>query len=81
LSFTQGIRQFHDAKLLAGRTQNDPDFAGANPTVYTKLLLQIKSSSWPAKRECTATPYFFSIAISRAHLREFQNTLTPPRLR
>src|SRR5436309_6964577 len=58
LGFAQGIRQFHDAELFACGSQNNSDFAGANPTVYTKLLLQIKSSSWPAERECAATPYF-----------------------
>jgi hypothetical protein len=45
LSFAQGVAQFHDAKLFAGGPQNDPDFAGANPTVYTNLWLQIRSSS------------------------------------
>ena len=58
LSFAQGVGQLHDAKLFAGGPHNDPDFAGANPTVYTNLWLQIQTSSWPAKRECTAPPYF-----------------------
>jgi len=29
--------------LLAGGSEDDPHFAGANPTVYTNLWLQIKS--------------------------------------
>jgi hypothetical protein len=58
LRFAQGIGKLHDAQLFAGGSQNDPDLAGANPTVYTKLWLQIKSSSWPVKRECTAPPLF-----------------------
>jgi hypothetical protein len=58
LSFAQSVIQFHDAELFARRPQYDPDFASANPTVYTNLWLQIKSSSWPAKRECAAPPYF-----------------------
>jgi len=45
LSSTQGIVQFNDAKLFAGGPYNNPDFAGANPTVYTNLWLQIRSSS------------------------------------
>jgi hypothetical protein len=56
LSFTQGVGQFHDAELFTGGSQNDPDFAGANPTVYTKLRLQIKLISWPVKRECAGSP-------------------------
>lgn len=47
LSFPQGIRQPQYPKLLTGRSQNDPNFAGANSTVYTKLLLQIKLISRP----------------------------------
>src|ERR1043166_2195787 len=35
LSFAQRVRQLHDAELLAGGPENDPHFAGANPTVYT----------------------------------------------
>jgi hypothetical protein len=45
LSFTQGVGQAHDAKLFASGPQNDPDFASANPAVYTNLWLQIKSVS------------------------------------
>ena len=45
LSSTQGVVQFHNAELFAVGSQNDPDFAGANPTVYTNLWLQIRSSS------------------------------------
>jgi hypothetical protein len=29
--------------LFAGGCEDDPDFSGANPTVYTNLWLQIKS--------------------------------------
>src|SRR5919197_4530167 len=57
LSFAQGVVQPHDAELFAGGPQNDPDFASANPAVYTNLWLQIKSISSPAERECAATPY------------------------
>jgi hypothetical protein len=42
LRFAKGVRQFHDAKLLAGCSHDDSNFAGANPTVYTNLWLQIK---------------------------------------
>ena len=37
LSFAQRVRKLHDAELLAGGSENDPHFAGANPTVYTNL--------------------------------------------
>src|SRR5439155_13935083 len=60
LRFTQGIRQFQDAELLAARSHNDPDFASANAAVYTKLRLQISSISWPARRECAISPVFLS---------------------
>ncbi len=60
LRFTQGIRQFEDAQLLAARSQNDPNFASANAAVYTKLRLQISSISWPARRECAISPVFLS---------------------
>src|SRR5438094_311009 len=60
LGFTQGIRQFQDAELLAARSQNDPDFASANAAVYTKLRLQISLISWTAKRECAISPVFLS---------------------
>jgi hypothetical protein len=43
LSFAQGVRKLHDAKLFAVECEDDPDFPGANPTVYTNLWLQIKS--------------------------------------
>src|SRR5439155_24278200 len=49
---------FHDAQLFAGRTKDDPDFAGANPTVYPKSILQFNSISLPPGRECAVTPYF-----------------------
>jgi hypothetical protein len=60
LCFTQGIRQFQNAELLAARSQNDPDFASANAAVYTKLRLQISLISWTAKRECAISPVFLS---------------------
>jgi len=41
----QRVRKFHDAQLLAAGSYNNPDFASANPAVYTNLWLQIKSSS------------------------------------
>jgi hypothetical protein len=43
LSLSQSVRQFQNAELFAGGPQNDSDFASANPTVYPKLCLQIKS--------------------------------------
>ena len=43
LGFAQSVRKFHDAELFAGGCEDDPDFSGANPTVYTNLWLQIKS--------------------------------------
>src|SRR5260370_11656466 len=81
LSFAQSVRQFHDAELFAGGTQNNPDFAGANPTVYTKLLLQIKPSSLSAKRECTAASYFFCRIFQRSLAAVRRNTLAWPQLR
>jgi hypothetical protein len=60
LCFSQGIRQFEDAELLAARSQNDPDFASANAAVYTNLRLQISLISWPARRECAISPVFLS---------------------
>jgi hypothetical protein len=43
LSFAQGVGKLHDAELFAVGCEDDPDFSGANPTVYTNLWLQIKS--------------------------------------
>lgn len=60
LSSAQGVRKLQDAELFAGGCENDPDFAGANPTVYTNLWLQIRSSSWPAKREVNRHAVFLS---------------------
>ena len=60
LCLTQGIGQFHDAELLAARSQNDPDFASANAAVYTNLRLQISLISWPARRECAISSVFRS---------------------
>jgi len=54
----QGVGQFHDAELLPRLTQNDPDFASANPAVHPNLCLQISSVSKPAKRECAVLPCF-----------------------
>jgi hypothetical protein len=71
LRFTQRVGEFQDAKLLAAGSDDDPDFASANPAVYTKLWLQIKSVSRTAKRECTALTYFI-VAIPTAVCR---NTL------
>ena len=39
LSSAQGVGQFQDAELFAGRSHDDPDFAGANSTVYTNLCV------------------------------------------
>jgi hypothetical protein len=82
LSFSQGIGQFQDTQLFAGGTQDDSDFAGANPTVYPKLVLQFNSISLPTRRECAVTPYFSLLAISGFHCRQFgRNTLALPQLR
>ena len=43
LSLAEGVGQLHDAQLFAGGPHDYPDFASANPTVYTNLWLQIKS--------------------------------------
>jgi hypothetical protein len=43
LSSAQGVGKLHDAELFAVGCEDDPDFSGANPTVYTNLWLQIKS--------------------------------------
>jgi len=43
LSSAEGVREFHDAELIAGGCKDDPDFPGTNPTVYTNLWLQIRS--------------------------------------
>ena len=40
LGLLDGVGQFHHAELLAGRADDDADFARANPAVYTNLLLQ-----------------------------------------
>ncbi len=45
LRLAKGVGKFHDAELFAGSAHDDPDFASANPAVYTNLWLQIKSSS------------------------------------
>jgi len=45
LCFAQVVGQLQDAELLTIGSENDPDFPGANPTVYTKLRLQIESIS------------------------------------
>src|SRR5204863_9710839 len=63
LRFAQGVVQFHDAELLTGGPHDDPDFAGANPTVYTNLWLQIKSSSWVAAATSAMPRRIFVIAI------------------
>jgi hypothetical protein len=50
LGAPERIGEFHDTELLAGAANDDPDFACANPAVYTNLVLQVKSSSRPAKQ-------------------------------
>jgi hypothetical protein len=62
LRFTQGIRQLHDAKLLAACSQNDPNFASANAAVYTKLRLQITLVSWDGETGVRHIAGVFSIA-------------------
>jgi hypothetical protein len=58
LSFFDRLGQLHDAELFAVRGENDADFARANPTVYTYLLLQNELS--PAGDEgVRLTPSFF----------------------
>jgi len=64
--------------LLAGGSEDDPYFAGANPTVYTNLWLQIKSKllagdegSGPRRRI-----YFFPHLFRRPLLRAEHFCLT-----
>ena len=45
------VGQLQDAELLARGAHDDPDFARANPAVYTNLWLQFKSSSKQRVRE------------------------------
>ena len=52
------LGQFHDAELLAGRAEDDADFAGANPAVYTNLLLQNLFS--PGRRRGSETDAVYS---------------------
>ena len=67
LSFAQGVVQPHDAELFASGAQNDPDFASADPAVYTNLWLQITSISSTAKRECAAPPCSIYRNFGRQH--------------
>jgi hypothetical protein len=67
LSFTQSIRELHDAQLFTGGSQNDPDIAGANPTVYTKLWLQIKSKLLAGETGVCRVVVFFGCRNSRSH--------------
>src|SRR5205809_1077398 len=54
-------------EFFAGRPHNNPDFSGADPTVYTNLWLQIRTSSWPTERECAAPPYFHLSQFLASH--------------
>ncbi|HEY2143437.1 MAG TPA: hypothetical protein VGH06_03705, partial [Candidatus Udaeobacter sp.] len=81
LSFAQGIAQFHDAELFAGGSQNDPDFAGANPTVYTNLWLQIRSKLLTGEAGVRCVTVIPSIAIPGISIRVCRGTLTLPRMR
>src|SRR5215472_16184422 len=67
LSPTQSVVQAHDAELFACGPQNDPDFASANPAVYTNLWLQIRSISSTAERECAAAPCSIYRNFRRQH--------------
>jgi hypothetical protein len=80
LSFTQGVGQSHDAELFAGGPYNDPDFASANPAVYTNLWLQFSSVSSTAEQECAAPPYFIYRNFRRRHS-QTPGTHSSPRLR
>lgn len=80
LSFAQSVIEPQDAELFSSGTENDPDFASANPAVYTNLWLQIRSISSTAKRECAATPCSI-IAISGVSIRKRQATHFSRRLR
>src|SRR5262249_32157157 len=80
LSSAQRVLQFHDSELFAGGPQNDPDFASANPAVYTNLWLQIRSISSTAKRECTASPYSIYRNFRRRHSQTPRHS-SSPRLR
>ena len=68
---------FHDrAELLAGRGEDDADFARANPTVYTNLLLQNELS--PGRRRGSETDAVFLLShlpsrpVERAALRNLR---------
>src|SRR5215211_2330856 len=67
LSSAQSVVQAHDAELFAGGPDYDPDFASANPAVYTNLWLQIRSISSTAERECAAPPYSIYRNFRRHH--------------
>jgi hypothetical protein len=67
LRFAQGVVQPHNAELFARGSQNDPDFASANPAVYTNLWLQIRSISSTVERECAAPPCSIYRNFGRQH--------------
>jgi hypothetical protein len=75
LSFTQSIRELHDAQLFTGGSQNDPDIAGANPTVYTKLWLQIKSKLLAGETGVCRVVVFLWLSQFSVALGCFRNTL------
>ena len=81
LSFAQGVRQLHDAELFAGGCDDDPDFSGANPTVYTNLWLQIRIKLLAGETGVNRIAVFPFIAIPGATLGKRPDTPTSPRLR
>jgi len=54
--------------LFAGGCEDDPDFSGANPTVYTNLWLQIKSKLLAGDVRSERGAVFISPHLFRRHL-------------
>ena len=81
LSFAQGVGQLHDAELFAGGSQDDPDFAGANPTVYTNLWLQIKSKLQAGETGSEPSRRIYFHRIFPGVIADARNTSASPWLR
>jgi hypothetical protein len=64
--------------LFAIGCEDDPDFAGANPTVYTNLWLQIKSKLLAGETGSEPPRRIYFTAFSRASLL-MHETLLPHR--
>jgi len=55
--------------LFTGGCEDDPDFSGANPTVYTNLWLQIKSKLLAGETGSEAPRRVYFTAIFRTPFR------------